>query len=113
MPLPIANFADLAAYADGVMNRSDHHAQNVGGAALALLGAIMWKGDSASLEVFGSSGPRGNVLWVEISGTRYAFTYDHSAGTIIMREKTTQGREVARFNNATPTGDIERFFRSL
>jgi len=113
MPLQISDFTDLAAYADGVMGRSGHHAPKVGGVALTLLGAILWRGDSATLEVYGSSGPAGNVLWVKIAGRRYAFSYDHQAEEIIMKEGSTQGPVVGRFSNATPPADIETFFRGL
>ena len=113
MPLPISDFAVLQNYADGVMNRSDHHAKAVGGIALALLGALLWKGDSASLKAYGNAGPMGNVLWVSISGKQYAFSYDHDAGEIIMREGSTRGSEVRRFDNLTPVTDVEAFFRGL
>lgn len=95
------------------MGRSDHHAQDVGGAALAVLGGILWKGDSASIEVFGSSGPAGNVLWVEIGGQRYAFSYDHAAEEIVMKINSTRGAVINRFSNTTPLADIEAVFRKL
>jgi hypothetical protein len=113
MPIPITDLPNLSRYADGVMERSDDHAEKVGGIALALLGAILWKADAATLEVFGSTGPKGNVLWVEISGQRYAFSYDHAAQEILMKEKSTQGRVLHRFSNATPVEDVEALFRSL
>ena len=113
MPLQITDFTDLARYADGVMGRSDHHAQTVGGIALTLLGAVLWRGDSATLEAFGSSGAAGNVLWVKISGQRYAFSYDHDAGEIVMKKQSTQGQVLHRFSNLTPVQDVQIIFAGL
>jgi hypothetical protein len=95
------------------MGRSAHHAQNVSGVALTLLGAILWRADDASLEAFGSSGPAGNVLWVKIGGKRYAFSYDHNSGEIMMKQGSTQGVVLHRFDNSTPSTAIEAIFRVL
>jgi hypothetical protein len=113
MPLQIKDFDDLAVYANGVMERSAHHAQGVGGAALALMGAILWRADTASLEAFGNAGGRGNVLWVEISGNRYAFSYDHDLAEIVMKQGNTRGPVLHRFDNSTSTSSIEALFRTL
>jgi hypothetical protein len=54
-----------------------------------------------------------NVLWVRISGHRYALSYNHTAGTIEVRDGSTQGTVLASFSNATPLADVKRFFESL
>jgi hypothetical protein len=47
MPVAVSDIETLKRYVDGVMRRSEHHAGNVGGAALALAGAIVWRKDDA------------------------------------------------------------------
>jgi hypothetical protein len=47
MPLTVADLDTLETYLSGVMNRSEHHADTVWAIALALVGAILWKKDSA------------------------------------------------------------------
>jgi hypothetical protein len=51
VPLQVADLNMLETYLDGVMNRSGHHPSSVGGIALALLGAVLWKKDDALLEL--------------------------------------------------------------
>jgi hypothetical protein len=43
MPLTIDDVEQVQLYFSGVIGRSEHHAQTVGGIALALLGAILWR----------------------------------------------------------------------
>jgi hypothetical protein len=114
MPLAITNVDTLKRYVEGVMGRSEHHAGNVGGAALALAGAIVWRKDDADeIEVMERQGDLKNVLWVQIGGQRYAFSYNHEQKTIEMRKGTTQGAVLHNFTNSTPTSDIEAIFRAL
>jgi hypothetical protein len=96
------------------MHRAEHYAGNVGGAALALAGAIVWwKDDAEEIEVMERKGELKNVLWVKIGGQRYAFSYNHTNRAIEMREGTTQGQVLHKFTNMTPTHDVERIFRAL
>jgi hypothetical protein len=60
MPLAIRDVDTLKRYVDGVMRRADHHANNVGGVALALAGAIVWRKDDADeIEVMERQGDLG------------------------------------------------------
>lgn len=114
MPLAIKDVDTLKTYIEGVMKRADHHASNVSGAALALVGAIVWrKDDTDEIEVMESQGDLKNVLWVKIGGKRYAFSYEHGSQSIEMREGSTQGNVLHRFTNATPMKDVEDIFRGL
>lgn len=114
MPLAIKDVDTLKSYIEGVVRRSGHHAGNVGGAALALAGAIVWRKDDAQeIEAMGHEGDLKNVLWVKINGQRYAFSYDHEQKTIEMRKRTTQGSVLHFFTNGTPTSEIEAIFRDL
>jgi hypothetical protein len=103
----------LHQYANGVMDRVEHHAGNVGAIALALLGAIIWRGEPGSVEIKQYAGELANVLWVTVNGRRYAFSYNHQTSEIEMRDRTVQGPTIRAFNNQTPVTDVEAVFRAL
>jgi|HubBroStandDraft_1064217.scaffolds.fasta_scaffold93078_2 hypothetical protein len=100
-------------YAGGVMERAGHHAGNVGSIALALLGAIIWRGEPGSIEIRQHEGAPANVLWVTINGTRYAFSYNHADEAIEMRDRNLRGAVLHSFSNETPVTNIETIFRNL
>lgn len=103
----------LHAYAKGVMDRAHHHAGEVKGIALALLGGIIWRGDPGTIEIKQYDGNLANVLWVEIGGKRYAFAYNHDTEEIEIRDRTQSGSPLHRFTNQTPVSDVEAVFRNL
>ena len=113
MPVAINDVDALKGYIEGVMGRAEHHAGNVSGIALALAGAIVWRKDSDPIEVMAQAGETKNVLWVKISGQRYALSYNHKAETIEIRKGTTHGAVLHSFSDATPVRDVLSFFRSL
>lgn len=113
MPLTVADVATLQQYIQGVMGRADHHASTVNEIALALAGAIVWKKDTGDIKVMAHQGEAKNVLWVHIGGQRYAFSYNHTAGTIEMRVGSVQGTVLHSFSNATPLAEVRRVFDSL
>lgn len=90
MPITISDVDTLKEYLEGVMARSEHHGPNVGGIALALAGAIVWRKDSEPIEVHaGRTMTHGTVLWVVIGGQKYAFKYNHRTRAIEMRLGST------------------------
>jgi hypothetical protein len=113
MPISGNDVRILHAYAEGVMNRADHHAGEVKGIALALLGGIIWRDDPGTIEIKQYDGNLANVLWVEIKGKRYAFAYNHDTEEIEIRDRTQSGSALHSFTNNTPAADVERVFRSL
>ncbi|GJM12658.1 MAG: hypothetical protein DHS20C12_10610 [Pseudohongiella sp.] len=113
MALTIKDVDVLQKYIAGVMDRANHHAGNVEAIALALAGAILWRKDSIDIKVMEQGGDTKNVLWVTISGTRYAFSYNHDDEKIEMRENNTHGPTIHRFDNSTPVGDIKEIFEEL
>lgn len=109
-----ANDVDvLHRYADGVMGRADHHAGQVKGIALALLGAIIWRGEPGSVEIKQYAGGLANVLWMKIGGKRYAFAYNHETSKIELRDRTQSGPALHNFDDQTPVADVEATFRAL
>ncbi len=113
MPITANDVDTLHRYANGVMNRADHHAFRVKGVALALLGGIIWRGDPGSIEIKQYDGGLANVLWVELSGNRYAFAYNHHTGQIEIRDRTQSGPALHSFTDDTPVADVETIFRRL
>jgi Integron cassette protein VCH_CASS1 chain len=103
----------LHRYAEGVMERADHHADQVKGIALALLGGIIWRGEPGSIEIKQYAGGLANVLWVTIRGRRYALAYNHQTGQIEIRDRTQSGAALHSFSNATAVADVEAVFRQL
>jgi hypothetical protein len=113
MPITANDVEILHQHAEGVMNRADHHAGQVKGIALALLGGIIWRGERGSIEIKQYAGGLANVLWVTIGGRRYAFAYNHETGEIEIRDRTQSGPAVHSFSNSTPAAEVEAVFRAL
>lgn len=113
MPTAVTDVAILQRYLEGVLARADHHAENVMHIALAITGAIVWRKDPDPIRVLERDGEMKNVLWVSISGQRYAFTYDHTTQAILIRRGSTQGAVLHSLTNATPLADLYAIFRSL
>ena len=103
----------LHRYAEGVMGRAGHHAEDVSAIALVLLGAIIWRGEPGSIEIKQYAGNLANVLWVTIHETRYAFSYHHERHVIEMRERNILGVVLHSFTNETPITDVEAICREL
>lgn len=112
MPQTITGVDILQEYISGVMARAEHHANNVDDICLAIMGAIVWRKDG-DIRVMAREGDMKNVLWVRINGHRYALSYSHNTGAIVVRDGTTQGNALASFTNATPVAEVKRFFGSL
>jgi hypothetical protein len=114
MPLPVKDIDVLKEYLKGVMGRADHHARGVQEIALALAGAIVWrKDDGKDIEVMIQDGDTKNVLWVFIEGQRYAFSFNHDAESIEMRQNTTRGAVLHSFSNRTPLSTVLDTFAAL
>ena len=104
----------LREYVAGVVVRADHHGQGVNEIVLAIAGAIIWRKDpDIALEVNTRDGQMTNVLWVEIGGKRYAFSYNHDQQTVEVREGSTQGAVLGSFSNGTPLSQVKTFFAGL
>lgn len=114
MSQAVSDVDTLRRYIGGVLGRANHHARNVNEIALALVGAIIWRKDAAAeLKVMTRDGEMTNVLWVSIGGKRYAFSYNHDAGAIEMKEGTLKGSVLASFSNATSVTDLKAVFERL
>jgi hypothetical protein len=113
MPISVDDVATLETYLQGVINRSEHHAETVGAIALALLGAVLWRKDGKPLEVRRYAGEPANIVWFEVDGNRYALAYNHGVGCIELRERTQSGKVRHRFTNKTSVIEVREVFQAL
>lgn len=113
MPQQVTDIDVLRNYLRGVMNRADHHAQNINEVVLAVAGGVIWRKDDEPLEVMTREGEMKNVLWFKVGGKRYALSYNHESGEIELRQSTTQGKVIASFLNAMPNTQVKRIFSQL
>jgi hypothetical protein len=114
MPIQIDDVTTLQQYLAGVVRRADHHADNVRFVVLPLIGAIvLFKDTEHEIKVLAHEGDTKNVLWVHIGGSRYAFSYDHGAGSVVMKRGSTQGEVLAHFTNSTTVPEILNIFGTL
>jgi hypothetical protein len=113
MAITAKDIETLQIYADGVLNRAEHHAERVKGIALALLGGIVWRAEPGTIEIKQYQGGLANVLWMVVNGKRYALAYNHETGQIEMRDRTQSGAALHIFDDDTPVRAVEGLFRSL
>lgn len=108
----VSNLEDLKVYFNGVMERADHHANEVNEIILALVGCVMWKLDG-NLRIREYDGAPANMLWMDIKDTRYCFNYNHLEGYIEIRKESAKGVVLKTFTNTTTLGELKSFFENL
>jgi len=113
MAITAKDVEELHTYATGVMGRADHHAGQVKGIALALLGGIIWRGEPDSIRIRRFAGSPANMLWVNISSKTYVFAYNHETEKIEIRDRTQTGAVLHSFDDSNTAADIEAAFRAL
>ncbi len=112
MPLTITTLTLLNEYINGVMNRADHHGQNVNEIVLTLAGAVIWRA-TQDVEVRTYNDETANILWLTINGHRYAIAYNHLTGDIEIRDRNQNGSVLATFNNSTSATVVKAIFSGL
>lgn len=113
MATTIHNIDILREYLSGVLDRANHHAQNVNEIALAIAGGIIWR-TTNNIKVLSREGEMKNVLWLQVNTRILCFTYNHSNnGSIEVKEGSTRGDIIATFNNTASIADVKLFFENL
>lgn len=112
MALTITTLTLLNEYINGVMNRADHHGQNVNEIVLTLAGAVIWRA-TQDVEVRTYNEETANILWLTINGHRYAIAYNHQTGNIEIRDRNQNGSVLATFNNSTSAANVKAIFAGL
>lgn len=114
MPVTVDSIETLRRYFRGVVERSEHHGQNVSNVIYPLLGLVLLHmDDDSEIKVWGSEGSEGNVLWFHVHGKRYAFRYEHQDGTVEIRRDTHKGDCVEKFDNSASVAQLRDVFRKL
>jgi len=112
MAISIDSIGMLQKYLNGVLDRANHHAGNVEGVSLALLGAIVWKSDR-EIQVREYNGNPANMIWFWVNGNRYTMSYNHSIEQIKLKERTHKGGVLHSFDNSTTFQEIIVIFNNL
>lgn len=105
----------LKEYIAKIMGTTDY-AASVNEAALALVGAIVWKKDDDPIEI-SREGPNKTSLTVKINGSKYTFSPDIKNNRIEMRGLTnnpsTNDILIYAFSNDTPIAKMQKIFETL
>jgi hypothetical protein len=112
MALTITTLTLLNEYINGVMNRADHHGQNVNEIVLTLAGAVIWRA-TQDVEVGTYNDETANILWLTVNGNRYAIAYNHQTLNIEIRDRNQNGIVLATFNNASTGANVKAIFAGL
>lgn len=112
MAISINSIETLQQYLSGVLDRAEHHAGDVEGVSLALLGAIIWKSDG-EIKVREYNGSPANMLWFWVHGNKYAMSYNHQTGQIELKERTHKGSVLHSFDNSTTYQEVIEIFKEL
>lgn len=111
MPITISEIQALRRHISGIMERANHHAQNVYKVAPMLCGLIIWKADT--IEIRMHEGSNANMIWINVANSRYALTYNHESAGIEIRERSQQGETLMTINNDTDPDEIIALFSAL
>jgi hypothetical protein len=81
---------------------------------IALAGvAVLFKDPGSQLVAGTYRGGLANVLRMTIAGETYVLSYDHEEEAVQIKQGSSQGEVVGRFNNHTEPSEIMRLFRRL
>ena len=100
-------------YAEGVMGRAGHHAGNVKGSALTILGGIIWRADPGSIRMRQYASSPASMLWITVGGKDYAFRYEHTTGQIEIRDSSQNGPILHAIDDTMPVADIHLVLKGL
>ena len=112
MAITIKNLQLLNVYIKGVLERSEHHAEDVSEIVLALAGAVIWK-TTNDIEVREYNGSPANMLWFYVNDKKYALSYKHSTYEIILSSRSFKGKIISKFTNESTIKEIKEVFSSL
>ena len=112
MAISIDKVHTLREYFCGVMDRADHHADNVNEIVLALIGGVIWRAED-SFEVKQYNDAPANILWMNVDGKRYCFKFNHDTGKIECLKGGHNGVLIKEFDNSTPVSFVKDFFAQL
>ncbi|MDA7746193.1 hypothetical protein N8878_02535 [Psychromonas sp.] len=114
MAISISEVAVLKDLFLKVVERANNHAQSVNQIIYPLLGFILLTIDEESdIQMKASEGDQGNLLWLTTNGHRYAFRYEDTEKSIVIRKGNFMGAMIAAVNNSTTTNELQLIFSKL
>jgi hypothetical protein len=97
-----------------VIHRAKHGAPELKNIIYPLLGLILLHMDEdTDIEVRGSEETLGNILWIYIHFTRYAFRFEPLDATIEIREESFKGPLVQKIQSTATVEELEEIFKYL
>ncbi len=112
MAITVTAIKELQEYFNGIMDRANHHANNVDEVILTLAGGVIWK-STDDFKVRTYNGEMANILWMYVDNKTYCFKFDHNSGDILVCKDGHNGNVVATFNNQSTATEIKDFFDKL
>lgn len=112
MAIQINQIEILKEYFNGVMNRADHHADDVNEIVLALIDGVIWRAEG-NFEVMQYGGAPANILWMYVGDNRYCFKFNHETGKIECHEGGHNGELIESFDNQTSISKVKQFFANI
>ena len=108
MAIIIDSLDTLQTYLNGVVQRSDHHAGNVRGASLTLIGAILSKA-TGEIKVREYDGHPANMIWFSVGANNYMMKYNHKTSMIELHDRTAGSLRSEFDDNTTYAAIIDVF----
>jgi hypothetical protein len=99
----------LKDYTSRVIQRADHHGQEVADVIPSLVGYVGTYADPSSISHRRYKGE----LAATFGGRKVVFSYCHQRRMIVARDGSLKGPEIGTFNNLTSQPALRKFFRSL
>lgn len=92
MPIKIKSVDDMRRYFKAVVERGEHHGEQVKEALYPLAGFLFaYTDDNSDLKVKTYDGKAKNVIWFQINGCTYVMSYNHEDVQIDFRRDGLQG----------------------
>ncbi len=114
LAVKVNDIEKLRDYFFGVVTRSEHHAPKVSEVIYPLLGLVVLQMDEKSdIQVRGTEGATGNILWFTKNGQRYAFRYEHDDDTVEIRKGSYKGEMMSKMDNDTSISELKGIFNEL
>lgn len=111
MGINIENIETLKEYFTLVVERAEHHAHGVNDIIYTLLGFVILK--ASHIEARQYKDKPANMLKITIKDKILCLSYNHTNGSIDIKEKNNNGNILCTFDNTSTTDDIKTFFNNI
>lgn len=114
MPIKIKTIDQFQEYMEGVLYRTDDHAEDII-KQIYLLGSIIlrFRDLNSDFQVRSQDGETKNIAWLYINKKRYALRFEHKNITVELRENSIKGPLIKVFDKNSSFKDIYDTFKKL